>query len=62
MFTMLFGYLFIAIPLGTYIAYHKNMVLEGYWIGLALGIFVVCLITSTRVILKIRKLKKEYAD
>lgn len=62
MFTMLFGYLFIAVPLGTYIAYHKHMVLEGYWVGLALGIFVVCLITSTRVILKIRKLKKEYAD
>ncbi len=58
MFTMLFSYLLIAIPLGSYLAYYKNIVLEGYWIALAIAIFVVMLITSTKVILNIKKLKK----
>lgn len=58
MFTMFFCYLCIAIPLGSYLAFYKNIVLEGYWIGLALCLFVVSIITSTRVLLKIKKLKK----
>ena len=56
MFTMLFVYLFVAIPLGCYLAYFKNLVLEGFWIGLALALFLAALITSIRVVLNIKKM------
>ncbi len=56
MFTMLFVYLFIAIPTGCYFAYCKNIVLQGFWFGLALALFFASLITGLRVIYKIRKI------
>ena len=55
MFTMLFSYLFIAIPIGCYLAFFRGIVLKGFWIGLALALFTASLITSLRVIYKIRK-------
>ena len=57
MFTMLFGYLIIAIPLGCYLAFHKGIILEGFWLGLALALFFAAIITSSRVIYDIKKLK-----
>ncbi len=59
MWVMLFGYMIIAIPIGSYLAFYKNIVLEGYWIGLALCLFCVSIITLFRVIYKIKKLKKK---
>ena len=55
-FTMLMGYVLIAIPLGMYLAYTKNIVLEGFWIGLALALFFAAVVTSTRVIYNIKKM------
>ena len=57
MLTMLFAYLLIAIPLGLYMAYCKNIVLEGFWLGLALALFSASIITGSRVIYNIKKLK-----
>lgn len=57
MFTMLTAYLLIAIPVGLYFAYVKNIVLEGFWTGLALALAFAALITSSRVIYNIKKMK-----
>ena len=57
MFTMLSAYMLIAIPIGLYLAYCKNIVLEGFWIGLALALATAALITSTRVIYNVKKMK-----
>ena len=56
MYTMLFSYLLIAIPIGCYLAYVKNIVLEGFWLGLALALFSASIITSARVVYKIKNL------
>ena len=54
--TMLGGYLIIAIPIGMYLAYAKNIVLEGFWIGLALALLFAALVTPLRVIYNIKKM------
>ena len=54
--TMLTGYLLIAIPLGIYLAYVKNIILEGFWIGLALALLFAALVTSLRVVYNIKKM------
>jgi len=56
-FTMLTGYVLIAIPLGMYLAYVKNIILEGFWIGLALALLFAAIVTSTRVIYNIKKMQ-----
>ena len=56
MFTMLFAYLIVAIPTGCYFAFCKGIILKGFWIGLALALFSASIITSSRVIYKIRKM------
>lgn len=56
MFTMLFGYLLVAIPIGTFIAYQYNYVLEGYWSAIAVALFLISLITTSRVVLDIKKI------
>ncbi|MBQ4647456.1 MAG: MATE family efflux transporter [Candidatus Gastranaerophilales bacterium] len=55
-FTMLSAYVFIAIPFGIYMAYVKNIVLEGFWIGLALALLFAAIVTSSRVIYNIKKM------
>ena len=56
MFTMLGGYMLIAIPLGMYLAYYRNIILEGFWIGLALALGFAAVVTSSRVIYNIKKM------
>lgn len=56
MLTMLGAYLLIAIPIGAYLAYHKNIVLEGFWTGLALALAFAALVTTSRVIYNIKKM------
>lgn len=58
-FAMILGYLTIAIPTGIYFAYCKNIILEGFWIGLALALFTVAMVTGGRVMYKLRKMRKE---
>ncbi len=56
MFATLFGYLIVAIPLGSYLAFKKGVVLEGFWFGLALALFSVAIITGAKVVYDIKKL------
>lgn len=60
MWTMAFAYLIISIPTGCFLAYKYNMVLNGFWAGLALGIIFACIISNTILLRKIKKLTKEY--
>ena len=57
MFTMLSAYLLIAIPTGLYFAYQKNIILEGFWLGLALALCFAAIVTSSRVVYNIKKMK-----
>ena len=54
--TMLGAYVLIAIPLGMYLAYCQNIVLEGFWTGLALALLFAAVVTSSRVIYNIKKM------
>lgn len=56
MFTMIGAYLVIAIPIGCFLAYQKGIILEGFWIGLALALLFAAIVTSSRVIYKIKKM------
>lgn len=56
MYTMLFVYLIIALPIGCYLAFKRGIVLEGFWLGLALALFSASIITGSRVVYKIKKL------
>lgn len=57
MLAMCLGYLLIAIPLGSYLAFYHNHVLDGYWLGLACALFMVALITGIKVVLDIKRLE-----
>jgi len=57
MYTMLLAYMLIAIPIGCYLAFYHNIILKGFWIGLALALFSAAIITSLRVIYNIKKMK-----
>ena len=57
MLTMLFVYLIVAIPYGSYFAFKKGIVLEGFWTGLALALLIASFITSLRVVYNIKNLK-----
>lgn len=56
MFTMLFAYIIIAIPIGCYLAFCKNIVLQGFWFSLALALLFASIIMCSRVIYKISKM------
>ncbi len=58
MITMAIAYLFIGIPIGCIFAFKFNIVLIGFWIGLAVALFVACMISSTILVRKIKKLQK----
>ncbi len=57
MYTMFGVYLLIAIPVGCYFAFYQNIVLQGFWMGLAIALFCAALITGSRVIYNIIKMK-----
>ena len=60
MWTMAFAYLIVSIPIGCLLAFKYNIVLNGFWAGLALGIIFACIISNSILIKKIKKLSKEY--
>jgi len=59
LFTMLFGYWAVGLPLGIYLAFVKNLKIFGLWIGLAVALFTCAFIFS---VVLIKKLKKCFAD
>lgn len=60
MWTMAFAYPFVSIPVGCILAFGYNIVLKGFWIGLACGIFIACVISNTILLRKLKKITKEY--
>lgn len=54
------AYLLISIPLGIILAYHFNMILKGFWIGLSFGIFSASICAIIILVKNYSKLKKEY--
>ena len=56
MYTMFGAYLIIAIPVGLFFAYRLNIVLEGFWIGLALALLFASIVKSSRVVYNIKKM------
>ena len=58
MITMAIAYLMIGIPIGCLLAFRYNIVLAGFWTGLAFALFVACIISSSILIRKIKKMQK----
>ena len=54
-FTMLAGYILIAIPYGSIMAFKFGIVLEGFWTGLALALFTAAIVTTSRVVYILKK-------
>ena len=50
------GYWFVGIPLGAILCYHFNMLLKGFWIGLASALFIVCFVQFYFVLKNFKKL------
>lgn len=53
--TMFLAYALVALPLGSYLAFYKDLVLEGYWFSLALALLIAAIVTSFRVFYDIEK-------
>lgn len=60
MWTMAFAYPLVSIPVGCILAFGYDVVLKGFWIGLACGILVACVISNTILLRKLKKIAKEY--
>lgn len=54
------AYWLFGIPLGFILAYHYNLLLMGFWIGLAVSLFSIGPIETIIIFFKFRKLKVEY--
>ncbi len=54
------GYWFFGLPLGFILAYHFNMSLLGFWIGLATSFLFLSAIMTTIIIRKFKSLSKKY--
>lgn len=57
---MFLSYAILSIPLGLILAYKFNRILEGFWLGLAIGIFVAAIISGGILIKKYFNLKKKF--
>ena len=56
------GYWLFGLPFGYILAYHYNMSLLGFWIGLATSFLFMSVIMFTIIVFKFKKLRVEYAD
>lgn len=51
------GYWFIYFPLGYYLAFHRNLKLQGFWYGLYISAVILCSIMSVILHKKIKKMQ-----
>lgn len=54
------GYWLCGLPLGFWLAYGYNLKLKGFWLGLAFSFLAISIIQGIMIILKFKKLKKEF--
>ncbi len=57
---MLLSYALVSIPMGLILAYKFNIILEGFWLGLAAGILIAAIVSGTILVKKYFNLKKEF--
>lgn len=57
---ILSGYWLLGLPLGFILAYKFNYSLKGFWIGLAVSLFVIGIIQAFIIVKKFKQLKSEY--
>lgn len=60
MLTTALAYWIIGIPIGCILAFKYNIVLAGFWTGLAIALFVASIVSGGIIIIKLKKLKKIY--
>ena len=58
--TLIAGYWLFGIPCGFVLAYHYNMSLKGFWIGLALSFLAMSILFLIVLYKKFKYLKKEF--
>lgn len=56
------AYWFLGIPLGFILAYHYNLLLLGFWIGLAISLFSLCPIETIIMLKQFKNLKSRYTN
>ena len=57
---MFLSYALVSIPMGLVLAYKYNIILEGFWLGLAAGILIAAIISGAILIKRYFYLKKHY--
>ncbi|MDD3593020.1 MAG: MATE family efflux transporter [Candidatus Gastranaerophilales bacterium] len=60
MLTMCLSYLVLGIPIGCILAFKFNIVLTGFWLGLAIALFAAGMVATGILIYKIKKLQYKY--
>lgn len=60
--TLIAGYWLFGLPFGYMLAYHYNMSLNGFWIGLAVSFLAMCILFFIVIYKKFKMLKKIYQD
>ena len=59
--SLIAGYWLFGLPFGYFLAYHYNMSLRGFWIGLATSFLFMSIIFLTVIFKKFKYLKKAYS-
>lgn len=54
------SYWLIGLPIGFYLAYIQHMSLKGFWLGLTVSLFMLAIIESIIISVKMKKVKQEY--
>ncbi len=62
MFTLMLAYYGFCIPIGCTLAYKYNIVLLGFWVGLAVALFVASIIATIILVVTLRQKSRELAD
>lgn len=60
MLTTALAYWIIGIPIGCILAFKHNIILAGFWTGLAIALFVASIVSGGIILLKFKKIKKLY--
>lgn len=60
--TLIAGYWLFGLPFGYVLAYKYNMSLNGFWIGLAVSFFAMCILFFIVIYKKFKQLKSTYQD
>jgi len=60
MYAMVFSFGCIGMPIGCVLAFKYNIVLMGFWFGLAVALFSASILSTLILVRKVKKLEKKY--